>query len=56
MDVVNGSKRKRSMWIIFAQQEALIVHKTSQDSLKDCSVRRNTCRCYVRHVMIQKLN
>ena len=53
--VVNGFKKRRSMWIIFAQQEALIVHKTYQDLLKDCSVRWTTYRCYVRNATIQKL-
>jgi hypothetical protein len=55
--IVNvGFKRRRLMWITFAQQEALIVHKTYQDLLKDCFVRWTICRCYVKHVIMKKLN
>jgi hypothetical protein len=52
--VINGFRKRKLTWIIFAQQEALIVHKTSQDSWSVCSVRRNICRCYVRHVIMLK--
>ena len=30
-NVENGTKKRRLMWIIFAQQEVLILHKTYQD-------------------------
>jgi len=54
--VINGSQRRRLTWIIFAQQEVLIVHKTSQDLWSACSVRKTICRCYVNPVMISRLN
>jgi len=52
--VTNGFRKRKSTWIIFTQQEALIVHKTSQDLWSVCSVRRNICRCCVSHVIMLK--
>jgi hypothetical protein len=52
----NGSQRRKLTWIIFVQQEVLIVHKTSQDLWSVCSVRKNICKCCVRNVMMKKLN
>jgi hypothetical protein len=52
--VTNGFRKRKSTSIIFAQQEALIVHKTFQDLWSACSVRKNICRCYVSHVTMLK--